>query len=92
MESLPYLLGLDVNRFYREAQGVVMLGRNRRGQTVAIFFRDCAAQDSAEWVAEKLGANPADRVYTNDPAGLSFEGCESLEAIESVFALQFGRS
>lgn len=75
-----------------EPRDVVILVRDRRGQTVAVFFRDCAAQGSAEWVAEKLRANPADRVYTNDPAGLSFEGCESLEAIESVFALQFGRS
>ncbi|WP_422901120.1 DNA methyltransferase [Propionivibrio sp.] len=92
VESLPYLLGMDVSRLYREAQGVVMLGRNRRGQSVSVFFRDCATAGSAEWVAEKLGAHPADRVYTNDPASLCFEGCDSLEAIESVFALQFGRN
>lgn len=92
VESLPYLLGLDVSRLYREAQGVVMLGRNRRGQSVAVFFRDCAASDSAQWVADKLKLNPADRAYTNDPAGLSFEGCDSLEALEAVFALQFGRN
>lgn len=92
VESLPYLLGMDVSRLYREAQGVVMLGRNRRGQSVAVYFRDCAASDSAEWVAEKLSSNPADRVYTNDPAGLSFEGCDRLEALEAVFALQFGRN
>jgi adenine-specific DNA-methyltransferase len=91
VESIPYLLGMDVNRLYRETQGVVMLGRNRRGQSVSVFFRDCAAQDSAQWVAGKLAEYPADRAYTNDPAGLSFEGCDHLEAIESVFALQFGR-
>jgi adenine-specific DNA-methyltransferase len=43
-------------------------------------------------VAEKLALHPADRVYSNDPAGLSFEGCERLEAIESVFTLQFERN
>lgn len=91
VESIPYLLGMDVNRLYRESQGVVMLGRNRRGQSVAVFFRDCTANDSAQWVAGKLAQHPADRVYTNDPAGLSFEGCDSLEAIETVFAAQFGR-
>ena len=91
VESIPYLLGMDVNRLYRESQGVVMLGRNRRGQSVAVYFRDCTAKDSAQWVAGKLAQHPADRVYTNDPAGLSFEGCDSLEAIESVFAVQFGR-
>lgn len=91
VESIPYLLGMDVNRLYRESQGVVMLGRNRRGQSVAVFFRDCAANDSAQWVAGKLAQHPADRVYTNDPASLSFEGCDSLEAIETVFAAQFGR-
>ena len=91
VESIPYLLGMDVNRLYRESQGVVMLGRNRRSQSVAVFFRDCTAKDSAQWVAGKLAQHPADRVYTNDPASLSFEGCDSLEAIESVFAVQFGR-
>ncbi len=90
VESLPYLLGMDVSRLYRESQGVVMLGRNRRGQSVAVFFRDCTAKDSAQWVQAKMTQHPADRVYTNDPAGLSFEGCDSLEAIETVFALQFG--
>ena len=92
VESLPYLLGLDVSRLYREDAGVVMLGGNRRGQSVAIFFRDCKAEGSAQWVADKLAQHPAERVYTNDPADLSFEGCDKLEAIESVFALQFGRS
>jgi len=92
VESLPYLLGMDVSRLYREPAGVVMLGRNRRSQSVAIFFRDCAANDSAQWVADKLAQHPADRVYTNDPASLSFEGCDRFEAIEAVFALQFGRS
>jgi adenine specific DNA methylase Mod len=91
VESIPYLLGMDVNRLYRESQGVVMLGRNRRSQSVAVFFRDCNAKDSAQWVAGKLAQHPADRVYTNDPASLSFEGCDNLEAIESVFAAQFGR-
>ena len=91
VESIPYLLGMDVNRLYRESQGVVMQGRNRRGQSVAVFFRDCTADDSAQWVAGKLAQHPADRVYTNDPASLSFEGCDSLEAIETVFAAQFGR-
>ena len=92
VESLPYLLGMDVTRLYREPAGVVMLGRNRRSQSVAIFFRDCAPKGSAQWVADKLAQHPADRVYTNDPASLSFEGCDSFEAIEAVFALQFGRS
>ncbi len=91
VESIPYLLGMDVSRLYRESQGVVILGRNRRSQSVAVFFRDCTTKDSAHWVASKLAQHPADCVYTNDPAGLSFEGCDSLEAIESVFAAQFGR-
>jgi adenine-specific DNA-methyltransferase len=91
VESIPYLLGLDVIRLYREDQGVVLLGRNRRKQSVAVFFRDCTAKDSAEWVKTKLAEHPADRVYTNDPASLSFEGCDQFEAIEAIFAQQFGR-
>lgn len=91
VESIPYLMGLDVNRLYREDQGVVLLGHNRRQQSVAVFFRDCTAKGSAEWLKTKLAAHPADRVYANDPASLSFEGCDQFEAIESIFAQQFGR-
>ena len=58
----------------------------------AIFFRDCAARDSAQSVADKLAQRPADRVYTNGPASLSFDGCDRFEAIEAVLALQFGRN
>ena len=44
-----------------------------------------------ELMTDKLARHPADCVYTNDPASLSFEGCERFDAIEAVFALQFGR-
>lgn len=90
-ESLIYLLGLDVARLYREAQGVVITGHDRRGRTVAVFFRECAAADSATWAEAKLAEHPAERVLTNDPASLTFEGCERFEAIESIFVGQFGR-
>jgi adenine-specific DNA-methyltransferase len=92
VESLIYLLGLDVSRMYRESQGVVITGHDRRGRSVAVFFRDCAAKDSAKWVKAKLADHPADRVITNDAASLTFEGCERFEAIESIFATQFGRA
>ncbi len=105
MESLVYLLGLDVERMVREAAGVLLTGRNRRGESVLVLFRDVGAlskhdpsrlenrshEDSAEWLQAKLKEHSADRLYTNDPASLTFEGCERFEAIESVFALQFGR-
>jgi adenine-specific DNA-methyltransferase len=92
VESLAYLLGMDVDRFYRESNGVVMLGHNRRGQSLAIFFRDGINSETAAWLVEKLTLHPADRVFTNDPASLFFEGAERLEAIEAVFARQFVRS
>ena len=92
IESLVYLLGLDVTRLYREPPGVVMLGNDRRGQTVAVFFRDCNHPDSTVWLQDKLAQHPADRLLTNDPAALTFAGCDRLEAIEAVFAEQFGRS
>lgn len=91
VESLAYLLGLDISRLFRETEGVVMTGSNRRGESVAVFFRDCGQADSAKWVEQKLAAYPADRVFANAPADLSFPGCERLEAIETAFALQFGR-
>lgn len=92
IESLVYLLGLDVTRLYREPPGVVMLGNDRRGQTVAVFFRDGNHPDSSAWLQDKLARHPADRLLTNDPAALAFAGCDRFEAIEAVFAGQFGGS
>ncbi|MFZ4535079.1 site-specific DNA-methyltransferase [Propionivibrio sp.] len=91
VESLAYLLGLDIARLFRETEGVVMTGTNRRGESVAVFFRDSGLASSAAWVEQQLAAHPADRVFVNAPADLSFPGCEQLEAIETAFALQFGR-
>lgn len=136
LESVVYLLGLDVNRLYREPQGVVLTGHNRRGLSVLVLFRElgglskpdssvgglskpdstvgglskpdssrlgnrshgelsqaenCSHDESAAWLQAKLAEHPADRRYTNDPAALVFEGSETFEAIEAVFALQFGR-
>jgi adenine-specific DNA-methyltransferase len=92
IESVVYLLGLDVTRLYREPPGAVILGSDRRGQTVALFFRDCNHPDSTAWLQSKLAQHPADRLLTNDPATLAFEGCDRFEAVEAVFAGQFGRS
>lgn len=91
VESLVYLLGLDVARLYRELQGMVVTGHDRRGRSVAVFFRDCNRADSARWAQAKLAEHPAERVLTNDPAALAFEGCERFEAIETIFAYQFER-
>ncbi|MFO1428541.1 MAG: hypothetical protein U1F76_00140 [Candidatus Competibacteraceae bacterium] len=57
-----------------------------------MFFRDCNQADSAHWVQAKLAEyHDAERVLTYDPAALTFEGCERFEAIEAIFAYQFGR-
>lgn len=90
VESLIYLLGLHVTRLYREPQGVVMMGRNTRSQQIAVFFRDCGQDNTAQWVQDKQAQHPADVVYTNDPAALSFPGSDQLASIEGVFAGQFG--
>jgi adenine-specific DNA-methyltransferase len=92
IESLIYRLGIAVRHLNREPLGAVVLGDNRRGQSVAVFFRDCGMEGSASWVEQKLAEHPADRVYTNDPARLGFAGCENLEAIEAVFAPPYGRT
>lgn len=91
IETLPYLLGMEVSRLYRDPQGVVLLGHDHRGRSLAIFFRDGLNPETRAWLIAKLAAHPADRIFTNDPASLNFEGSERLEAIEAVFALQFGR-
>ncbi|WP_161794765.1 site-specific DNA-methyltransferase [Desulfonatronum thioautotrophicum] len=89
VESLVYLLGLDVDRMYREEQGAVILGRDLLGIPTALFFRDCRSPDSQAWLQNKLQDHPAERLLTNDPAALSFDGCERFEAIEAIFAQQF---
>jgi len=91
VESLIYLLGLKVNQLYREDEGVVITGQNRRSQTVAVFFRVCDHANSEAWIAAKLAAHDAQRLYTNLPAELGCEGSDRLNAIEAVFASQFGR-
>jgi adenine-specific DNA-methyltransferase len=91
VETLPYLLGMAVSRLYREPQGIVLLGQDRRSRTISIFFRDGVNPETRDWLIAKLDQHPADRVFTNDPASLNFEGSDRLEAIEAIFAMQFGR-
>src|SRR5690606_1929871 len=50
VESLVWLLGLDVARMWREPQGVGITGRNRRGENVLVAFRECDAKGSGDWV------------------------------------------
>lgn len=91
VESLIYLLGLQVNQLYREDEGVVITGQDRRGRTVTVLFRDCAHANSEGWIISKLAAHDAQQLYTNLPAELSCKGSDRFHAIEAVFATQFGR-
>lgn len=90
VESLVWLLGLDVDRMWREAHGVGITGKNRRGESVLVAFRECDVKGSGDWVMRLMTEHPADRMYANDPADLAFPGADRLEAIETVFASQFG--
>jgi Adenine specific DNA methylase Mod len=90
VESLVWLLGLDVARMWREPQGVAITGKNRRDESVLVAFRECDVKGSGDWVMRLMAEHPADRVYSNDPADLAFPGADRLEAIEAVFASQFG--
>lgn len=92
VESLVWLLGLDVARMWREPQGVGITGRNRRGESVLVAFRECDVKGSGDWVMRLMAEHPVDRVYSNDPADLAFPGADRLEAIEAVFASQFGNA
>lgn len=85
VESLIYLLGLHVERLYREQGSVVITGAlNRNRQTAAVFWRG-NVEHGADWLQAKMAEHPADRYYTNDPARLSFPGVERFAAIETVF-------
>lgn len=90
VESLIWLLGLDVATMRRETEGVKLTGKNRRGESVLVLFRECDAEGSGDWVMHNMAASDAQRIYTNDPADLAFDGAEKLESIEAVFATQFG--
>ncbi len=91
IESLIYLLGLSVERLYREPEGVVITGKDHRQHSVTVLFRDCDHDNSTRWCEQKLNQHKADRVLTNHAATLSFKGCDRFEAIEAVFAQQFER-
>jgi len=58
---------------------------------VAVFFRDGNHPASSARLQDKLARHPADRLLTNDPAALTFAGYDRFDAIEAVFARQFGR-
>jgi len=90
VESLIYLLGLDVVRLYREDQGVVITGTDRRNRSVTVLFRECDREDNEDWCKAKMAEHPADRFLTNAMPELAFEGCDRFEAIEATFATQFG--
>lgn len=90
VESLIYLLGLDVARLYREDQGVVITGTDRRNRSVTVLFRECDREGNEDWCKAKMAEHPADRFLTNAMPELAFEGCERFEAIEAIFATQFG--
>jgi len=90
VESLIYLLGLDVARLYREDQGVVITGTDRRNRSVTVLFRECEPEGNEDWCKAKMAEHPADRFLTNAMPELAFEGCERFEAIEAIFATQFG--
>lgn len=89
VESLVWLLGLDVARMWREPQGVAIIGKNRRDESVLVAFRECDMKGSGDWVMRLMVEHPAERIYSNDPADLAFPGAERLQAIEAVFASQF---
>lgn len=90
VESLIYLLGLDVARLYREDQGVVITGTDRRNRSVTVLFRECDQEGNEAWCKTKMAEHSADRFLTNAMPELAFERCERFEAIEAIFATQFG--
>ncbi|GAB1392902.1 hypothetical protein MASR1M60_10650 [Rhodocyclaceae bacterium] len=92
LESFAYLLGMDIHRLIREDAGVIMTGMTRRGESVSVFFRDMDHALSSGWIEQQYKAHPADRVFVNSPGELSFEGVETMETIEDIFRLQFGKA
>jgi len=86
VESLVYLLGLHVERMYQDGNSVVITGvTNVRREKVAVLWRDTVRHDK-EWLREKMDQHPADSYFTNDLAGVSFNGVEKFKPIEQIFS------
>ncbi len=58
VESLIYLLGLDVARLYREDQGAVITGSDRRNRSVTVLFRECDREGNEDWCKAKMAEHP----------------------------------
>ncbi|MBW4055131.1 MAG: site-specific DNA-methyltransferase [Proteobacteria bacterium] len=84
-ESLVYLLGLHVERMYRDGGSVVITGiTNLRREKVAVLWRD-TAQHEQEWLQTKMAEHQADCYFSNDLATISFNGAEKFRSIEQLF-------
>lgn len=80
-----HVLGLHVERLYREQGSVVITGTlNRSQQTAAVFWRDNVLH-GAEWLQTKMAEDPPTAITPMIPACLSFPGIERFTAIETVF-------
>jgi adenine-specific DNA-methyltransferase len=86
MESLVYLLGLHVDRIYRDGDSVVITGiTNLRREKVTVLWHD-PARHGQEWLQAKMVEHPADCYYSNDLAAISFNGAEKFRSIEQLFS------
>jgi adenine-specific DNA-methyltransferase len=85
VESLVYLLGLHVERMYRDGDSVVITGiTNLRREKVAVLWRD-TTQHGQEWLQTKMTEHQADCYFSNDLATISFNGAEKFRSIEQLF-------
>jgi adenine-specific DNA-methyltransferase len=86
VESIIYLLGLHVDKLYKDGNGIVITGnQNLTDKRITVAFRDVETQDT-DWVRAVLENHPCDDFYTNQLGDILLDfGDTKPNSIEAVF-------
>jgi adenine-specific DNA-methyltransferase len=86
VESIIYLLGLHVDKLYKDGNGIVITGnQNLTDIRITVAFRDVETQ-GMDWVKSVLEKNPCDAFYANQLGDILIDfGNTNPNGIEAVF-------
>lgn len=86
VESMIYLLGLHVDKLYKNGNGIVITGKqNLTDKRITVAFREVETQGT-DWVQSVLENHPCDDFYTNQLGDILLDfGDTKPNSIEAVF-------
>ena len=87
-ENLAFSIQYRLDREARQLFQSVDHFRSPFGYSIKCAHGDREGNEA--WCKTKMVEHSADRFLTNAMPELAFEGCERFEAIEAIFATQFG--